>query len=355
MPLASTATQPIALFIGDVDLPPRDARRRRANPPARRLAAASASTSHRHTAAPEAASRFAMRDAEAARAAGDDRGLAGEVVVVHARLTASTACRSTGNSFQTGNRFQDCFDLSTSAPRASPHLHVDPHMSTTAVERCLSIVEALVDESAGVSLVDLAARLDMPNSAIHRTLAILASRGYVRQDPATQAYALTLRLSTLGFRLLGARHLPDAGQLVLAAPRRGDRRVLPARRRRRQRSHLDRASAGLDAGAALRAADGRRSRAARDRHGQGLARDAAGRRGTASRRRARLSAPASMRNRGSVRQRRRANDRRASHASQGNAASRVRACHRRRRARHRGDGSSVSRERRSRARPLPAP
>jgi DNA-binding IclR family transcriptional regulator len=88
-------------------------------------------------------------------------------------------------------------------------------MSTTAVERCLSVVEALVDESAGVSLVDLAARLDMPNSAIHRTLAILASRGYVRQDPATQAYALTLRLSTLGFRLLGARHLPDAGQLAL--------------------------------------------------------------------------------------------------------------------------------------------
>ena len=45
--------------------------------------------------------------------------------------------------------------------------------------------------------------------------ATLASRGYVRQDPATQAYALTLRLSTLGFRLLGARHLPDAGQSVL--------------------------------------------------------------------------------------------------------------------------------------------
>ncbi len=88
-------------------------------------------------------------------------------------------------------------------------------MSATAVDRCLSIVEALADESAGVSLVDLAARLEMPNSAIHRTLATLAARGYVRQDPATQAYALTLRLATLGFRLLGARHLPDAGQLVL--------------------------------------------------------------------------------------------------------------------------------------------
>ena len=88
-------------------------------------------------------------------------------------------------------------------------------MSTTAVDRCLSVIESLVEESAAVSLVDLAARLEMPNSAIHRILATLASRGYVRQDPATQAYALTLRLSTLGFRLLGARHLPDAGQLAL--------------------------------------------------------------------------------------------------------------------------------------------
>jgi len=88
-------------------------------------------------------------------------------------------------------------------------------MSATAVDRCLSVMEALIDESGGVTLVDLAARLEMPNSAIHRTLATLASRGYVRQDPATQAYALTLRLATLGFRLLGARHLPDAGQSVL--------------------------------------------------------------------------------------------------------------------------------------------
>jgi hypothetical protein len=108
------------------------------------------------------------------------------------------------SSLEIASRFG--FQTSSSRPQ---------RMSATAVERCLSVVEALVDESAGVSLVDLAARLDMPNSAIHRTLAILASRGYVRQDPATQAYALTLRLSTLGFRLLGARHLPDAGQQVL--------------------------------------------------------------------------------------------------------------------------------------------
>jgi IclR family acetate operon transcriptional repressor len=86
---------------------------------------------------------------------------------------------------------------------------------SNAVDRCVSLIEALVEESGGLSLVDLAARLEMPNSAVHRTLATLASRGYVRQDAATQAYALTLRLSTLGFRLLDARHLPDAGQLVL--------------------------------------------------------------------------------------------------------------------------------------------
>ena len=107
-------------------------------------------------------------------------------------------------------------------------------MSTTAVDRCLSVVEALIDESAGVSLVDLAARLEMPNSAIHRTLATLASRGYVRQDPATQAYALTLRLSTLG--VSPARRAPFARRRAIgaAAPCRANRRVLPARGRRRR-------------------------------------------------------------------------------------------------------------------------
>ena len=88
-------------------------------------------------------------------------------------------------------------------------------MTVAAIDRCLSLIEALVERPDGLALGDLATSLGLPNSAVHRTLSTLAQRGYVRQDPVTQAYRLTLRLSVLGFHLLDARHLPDAAQAVL--------------------------------------------------------------------------------------------------------------------------------------------
>ena len=84
-----------------------------------------------------------------------------------------------------------------------------------AIDRCLSLVETLAPEPEGLSLGDLAQRVDLPKSAAHRMLATLIQRGYVRQDPVTQAYMLSLRLALLAFRYLDARQLPDAAQTVL--------------------------------------------------------------------------------------------------------------------------------------------
>jgi DNA-binding IclR family transcriptional regulator len=81
----------------------------------------------------------------------------------------------------------------------------------------LSIIELLVDAPEGLALGDITARTGLPHSAAHRTLGTLVERGYVRQHPATQAYALGLKLAALGFRLLDERHLPDAAQGVLDA------------------------------------------------------------------------------------------------------------------------------------------
>jgi IclR family acetate operon transcriptional repressor len=84
-----------------------------------------------------------------------------------------------------------------------------------AVDRCLSLIEALAEEAEGLSLGELALRLGLPKSAVHRMLATLTARGYVSQDTASQAYMLSLRLAVLAFRYLDARHLPDAAQTVL--------------------------------------------------------------------------------------------------------------------------------------------
>jgi len=88
-------------------------------------------------------------------------------------------------------------------------------MTVVAIDRCLDLIEELATHPEGCLPTDLATRLGLPESAVHRLLGTLIDRRYVRQDPATRAYMLTLHLATLGFTLLDARHLPDAGQRVL--------------------------------------------------------------------------------------------------------------------------------------------
>ncbi|MCF3931987.1 IclR family transcriptional regulator [Acuticoccus sp. M5D2P5] len=88
-------------------------------------------------------------------------------------------------------------------------------MTVAAVDRCLRLIEALAGEPEPVELSSLAARVDLPMSATHRTLAAMSARGWVIQDPASQGYALSLRLAALGFRNLDARSLPDVVQDVL--------------------------------------------------------------------------------------------------------------------------------------------
>lgn len=88
-------------------------------------------------------------------------------------------------------------------------------MTVAAIDRCLTLLETLAGECDPVEMTDLANRLDMPASAVHRTLATLVSRGWVVQHAGSQRYALSLRMSTLAFRNLDVRAVPDVVQSVL--------------------------------------------------------------------------------------------------------------------------------------------
>lgn len=88
-------------------------------------------------------------------------------------------------------------------------------MSVAAVSRCLSLLEALAGEHEPVELSELATRLDMPPSAVHRLMTTLLEHGWVIQDVGTQRYMLSLHMSTLAFRNLDGRRLPDVVQGVL--------------------------------------------------------------------------------------------------------------------------------------------
>lgn len=88
-------------------------------------------------------------------------------------------------------------------------------MTVAAIDRCLTILEALAGEREPAELTDLSTRLGLPASAVHRTLATLVERGWVVQHRGTQRYALSLRMSTLAFRNLDVRAVPDVVQSVL--------------------------------------------------------------------------------------------------------------------------------------------
>lgn len=84
-----------------------------------------------------------------------------------------------------------------------------------AVDHCLRLLDLLAARTGGSALGEIAATLGLPKSEVHRLLSALLAGGYVIQEPASQDYALSLKLAAMGFRFLDANHLPDCAQLVL--------------------------------------------------------------------------------------------------------------------------------------------
>lgn len=84
-------------------------------------------------------------------------------------------------------------------------------------QRCLDILEVLADAPEGIALSAIGARLALPKSATHRFLALLETRGFVRQDSRTQHYRLTFKLPQLAFRFVAATGVTDVAQPVLNA------------------------------------------------------------------------------------------------------------------------------------------
>jgi hypothetical protein len=77
----------------------------------------------------------------------------------------------------------------------------------TSIDKAFDVCETLSYAPEGLSLSELARRLKQPRPTVHRLLAVLRRRGYVRQDEETQRYSLGTRVLDLGFRMLGRSEL----------------------------------------------------------------------------------------------------------------------------------------------------
>ncbi|MDO8835201.1 MAG: helix-turn-helix domain-containing protein [Vicinamibacterales bacterium] len=77
----------------------------------------------------------------------------------------------------------------------------------TSIDKALDVCEALSGSQGGMTLTDLARVIGQPRPSVHRLLAVLKRRGFVRQDDDTQRYSLSLKMLDLSFRLLGRSEL----------------------------------------------------------------------------------------------------------------------------------------------------
>lgn len=97
------------------------------------------------------------------------------------------------------------------APPISPE-GAGPHGQ---IERSLAVLETLTLHANGLGLFEIADRLQIPRSATHRILTVLAAQGYVRQDRYHGAYRLTAKIASLGFTFLARSGVTDLAQPIL--------------------------------------------------------------------------------------------------------------------------------------------
>jgi IclR family transcriptional regulator, acetate operon repressor len=88
-------------------------------------------------------------------------------------------------------------------------------MSGSLLRRAFGLIEQLSLTPDVDALANLADTIDMPKSGCHRLLAELIELGYVAQDPNTQRYRLTSKVSRLGFRHLSSSGVTDVAQPIL--------------------------------------------------------------------------------------------------------------------------------------------
>jgi len=88
-------------------------------------------------------------------------------------------------------------------------------MSVAAVERTLSVIEAMAGASEPMELSAIANEVGLPASATHRILTTLCERGWATQDAVGTGYRLSLRIAVLAFRRLESRMVRDVVQVAL--------------------------------------------------------------------------------------------------------------------------------------------
>ncbi len=101
-------------------------------------------------------------------------------------------------------------------PRGRPKsLFKEPQSVTVqALDRGINLLE-VVSAVGGLSLSDLAQRVDLPSSTTHRLLATLQKRGFVEFDEATQTWSIGIEAFRVGSTYLAQTNLVEAARKTM--------------------------------------------------------------------------------------------------------------------------------------------
>ncbi|MEY2776378.1 MAG: hypothetical protein RLY30_476 [Pseudomonadota bacterium] len=80
--------------------------------------------------------------------------------------------------------------------------------SMAAVMKVFAILQALAEREE-MGITELSSRLALPKATAHRFLQSMKALGYVKQEPDTERYSLTMKMFELGSRALAGLNLVD--------------------------------------------------------------------------------------------------------------------------------------------------
>ena len=84
-----------------------------------------------------------------------------------------------------------------------------------SADRVLRVLEVFGPTERELTLSEIADRMRLPKSSVHRLLATLSTRGYIERDSQTHRYSLGIRLFEIGSNVIHERGLHTAVHPVL--------------------------------------------------------------------------------------------------------------------------------------------
>ena len=100
---------------------------------------------------------------------------------------------------------------------------INPHDMTEDLQQAvpsnlkpLLVLEFIADQGGDVSLTEVAEGLGLPKATVHRVLAVLESRGFLRQVPEARGYSLGERAQQFAVNALSSRRAQTARKQILS-------------------------------------------------------------------------------------------------------------------------------------------